>query len=190
MSNANVLIPVATVILSAAFSYLISRSESRKSNRTSSLSEIYKNVVFPIYDLIFDDLQDMKQGHNATDSEEYIEYIKQKILQTLKRSGGTYTHSFYKTCSSISVQSYARFCKFIEKNYLNCVSLLDYHLPYEYYGESEKKAKAIFWISLSISIMSYMAIFIIPHNINILIATSSLFIASSIIASITVKVYF
>ena len=160
MSNyPELVLSFATVFLSAGLSYITARLTSQKEYKKTVLETVYKNIVFPIYNIIYDDIELFKKCPSYEPSQSEIENIQAKIMDVLKNSSGTYTHKFYRRCVDLSSSNFKDYCEYIERNYNDCVSSLDYYLPYGYFGKDKQRARMILALSTVLLLLCYLLLF-------------------------------
>ena len=159
MSNNDFILSLTTVFLSGCLSYITARLTSKKEYKKSVLDEVYKNIVFPIYDILYDDIEMIKIDSSYLPSQAEIEQAQSRIMKVLRKSGGTYTHKFYMRCVELSSETFRDFCEYINRNYEDCVSALDYFLPYGYFGRDKKKARIMLLVSAIVLSVGYFLLY-------------------------------
>ena len=159
MSNNDFILSLTTVFLSGCLSYITARLTSKKEYKKSVLDEVYKNIVFPIYDILYDDIEMIKKDSSYLPSQAEIEQAQSRIMKVLRKSGGTYTHKFYRRCVDLSSSNFKDYCEYIERNYNDCVSSLDYYLPYGYFGKDKQRARMILALSTVLLLLCYLLLF-------------------------------
>ena len=178
--HSEIVLGTLTVIVSV----VLANWASTKSQRQNSLAHMYEKVFYPIRVIIEDDIVGYDKDNSYSVKTEHATRKIEQIRSVIEKCNGAHSTNLAGIIDSLNESNYKDFCKYIEKNYRECQSLLQIYDPYPLHGKKVHTARIICVVSLILMILSYISIFIFVEAEQFIVAilccflfASSLFVA-------------